>query len=153
MGIRPDYLPTSREVGAMLRTRTRLPGGQELGFFTNDTRPTDAEVDLLVAQAYEDLISRTQADIPEVLIGQFRQTLILATALRIELSYFPEQIATNRSPYDQYKTLYDEQWRVLTEALNDVADGGLQADGEGLGSGYPSYGGFPLTGIGMEFDW
>jgi hypothetical protein len=77
----------------------------------------------------------------------------LGVALEVELTYFPEQVATGRSPYEQLKALYDERFKQMLSLLGLDTDDSGTLDPGGLEGGYPSYGGFPTTAIGMEHPW
>jgi hypothetical protein len=74
----------------------------------------------------------------------------LYTAMLVELSYFPNQIGSDRSPYEKYKELYDEGMEALTEAIAENCDSG----GDGLsvgGDGPMPSSSFPCpSGIGSE---
>jgi hypothetical protein len=50
----------------------------------------------------------------------------------IELSYWPEQVRSDRSAYGEYRTLYDKQLVLLQEC---VQAGGGGADAGGVGTG------------------
>lgn len=153
-----DYQPTVESVAAFLRARTKTRGGAEAGTFSTEdaadkdiTRPTAAQVLVEVDNALSDVSGAIGVDIPEQYREQARRVAGLRAALLIELTYFPEQVATNRSPYAQLKELYDEYWENLLTAMGistDTGGGAIPVD-----AGYPSYGGFPATAIGMENPW
>ena len=146
--------PALTDLGAQLRAYTKDTSGTETGTFGAGTRPTGTEATDLIAQVFPIVRNKAGATIPVELAGQFKSVVVLATALRVGISYFPEQITTGRFPFQQIKDLLDQEWADFMEALTDMEDTGqLEADGPGTGSGYPSYGGFPTTAIGMEFPW
>lgn len=124
----PDWAPTVADVGALLRSRTKDTNGNELGTFTADTRPTDGQVTAIIATVAGDVETlAADAALPEtplVLYGSAKQLAVLATAMQVELSYFPEQVAQGRSPYDQLKALYDDRLDRYTKALASVGTGG-----------------------------
>lgn len=103
-----DYTPTVAQVGALLRARTKDTGGNELGTFTSATRPTDTEVNLLIAQAAGTLSTKAGDDIPAALFDEASQLAAIRAAMLVELSYFPEQIMTGRSTYPQLQELWIE---------------------------------------------
>lgn len=143
-----DWAPTVADVGAILRARTKDTNGVELGTFTADTRPTGTAVIALADLAVSDLVAEIGPDIPTELVPSARYLAALGTALMVELSYFPEDVAAGRSPYAELKALYDQRLVRLTDAVED-------ATGEGGTGGSPSYG-FPvnaggLVGWGTEF--
>jgi len=111
------YLPTLADVGAIMRARTKTVDGDEIGTFNDDTRPTGEEVHRIIMQAANDVTAPIDTDIP---VGAYRwatQAIIYRTAKLIEISYFPEQIATGRSPYPEYNALFDEAIGWLNTAV------------------------------------
>lgn len=120
-------------VGAILRARTRDTQGNEVGTFNDDTRPNGDQVLSLVAVAVSDLASMIGHDIEEMFWEQAAVVSSYKSAMLVELSYFPEQVATGRSPYAQLKELYDEALNGLKIAL-----AGAGTDLPGDGSGFPS---------------
>lgn len=150
-----EYTPTVEEVAALLRARTKTRGGSEAGTFNPEaatdaekTRPTEEQVDKLRDLALDKVSGVIGADIDADFHSMAKQTTALRTAMLIELSYFPEQVATQRSPYVQLKEMFDDCWSDLLSLMGI----GQDSDGDpvALGAGYPSYGGFPLTALGME---
>lgn len=101
-----DWRPSVADVGAILRARTKDTTGTELGTFTADTRPTAAEVELIIAQALSDVELEVGEELPDRLHDTARRTVALGAAVTIELSYWPEQVALGRSPYAQLLALY-----------------------------------------------
>lgn len=160
-----EFTPAIDDVGAILRTRTRLAGGQEAGTFlpaaaVPTTTPTAEQVTGLITDAVADLGAALGPDIPNApgadptaYRNAAKRLAALGAALGVELTYFPEQVATNRSPYPQLLERYNARRKTLLEAIVEV--GGGSGGGESVhgGAGSPSAGGFPLTGIGMEFPW
>lgn len=154
-----EYTPTVASVAAILRARTKTRGGKEAGTFNpasavgtaDETRPTEEQVILEISNSLGHISGIIGADIDERFQDSASRAAALRTALLIELSYFPEQVATGRSPYVQLKELYDEEWATLLDAmgLSPDAGGGVVAPD----AGYPSAGGFPTTAIGMETAW
>lgn len=150
-----DWRPSLPEVGALLRSRTRggvAEGGQTLGTFTAETTPTADEVESLISYATSSVASRIGlSPCTDALTARARGMAALYTAMLVELSYFPEQIGSDRSPYEKYKELYDEGMEALTEAIAEDCGGGgdgLSVDGDT--APLPA-GSFPCpTGIGSE---
>lgn len=142
-----DYTPEVVDVAAVLRTRTAGEYGVEAGDFTAQTRPTAAQVTSIIGLAVGDVGIRVGADLPEVLWPTARSLAVLRAAMKVELTYFPEQVATGRSPYAQMKEQYDEGIAALvTAAAQQVGAGGEAGsiDDEPM----PSYG-FPANAGGM----
>lgn len=121
-----DWAPAVADVGAVLRARTKDTNGNELGTFTPNTRPTDAQVTSLIDTAAGDLASVVGSDLPEVTWPLAGSVTSIGAAMLVELSYFPEQVATGRSPYDQLAALYEQRLGRLKgaviEAGGDVPD-------------------------------
>lgn len=155
-----DYTPEVPAVAAFLRARTKTEGGEEAGTFNpaaywtdnsgRGTRPTAEQATEQIANAIGDISGIVGEDIDERFHEPAKRVVALRAALLIELSYFPEQVATGRSPYAQLKELYDEAWGNLKSALGIDTDEGVVVPTD---AGYPSYGGFPETAIGMEHPW
>lgn len=127
----PGITPTLAEVGSLLRTRTRNSGGTELGTFTDDTRPTGSEVQNLIFSSVSEVQdSIGTADVPPQVEQAVKNTIILYTAMQIELTYFPEQVGSGKSPYNEYKGLYDERLPRLVKAVEraEAGDTGPSSD-------------------------
>lgn len=141
-----DWTPELAAVGALLRARTKDDDGNELGTFTADTRPTGEQVTALIPDALGDVASVVGNEIPEPLRSQARFVVALGTAMLVELSYFPEQVGTVTSPYDNLKVLYDERLARLRTAM-ESGDVDLPGVGE-PGSGDPqfAFGAMPIVG-------
>lgn len=152
------FIPVVGDVAAYLRARTKTVGGQEAGTFNSatvsdkdETRPTAEQVTVEIANAMGDLLGIIGTAFDPKYNEMVRRVGALRAALLIELAYYPEQVATGRSPYIQLKELYDELLGNLYSALGIVTgeDDVLVPED----AGYPSYGGFPTTAIGMEMPW
>jgi hypothetical protein len=103
-------LPTLVELGSdLLRTRTKDSVGNELGTFTPDTRPTDVQARTSIQKAARDVLAETGTDIPDSQVEYVRNLIAIKAAMYIELSYYPEQVASNRSPYSQYNDMFKSQ--------------------------------------------
>jgi hypothetical protein len=122
-----DWAPTVAAVGALLRSRTVDRGGNELGTFTAETRPTGDQVTDLIAQAGGTAASWAGADLAEPIWPMAAAYVAIRAALLVELTYFPEQVATGRSPYAELKALADEQRKDLAGAISEA--GGNPAGG------------------------
>lgn len=150
-----EYTPTVASVAAYLRARTKTRGGAEAGTFnlstvadTDKTRPTAEQVTEHIDDVIGEISGVIGIDVPEEQREPARRVAALGTAMLVELTYWPEQINSGRSPYPQLKALYDERWENLLTALGISTDAGGGA--VPVGAGYPSYGGFPTTALGME---
>lgn len=143
-----DWQPDVAAVGAILRARTKDRSNNELGTFTATTRPTEAQVVALIPEAQGDVASAVGAELPEDRWPAARLVAAIQTALLVELSYFPEQVATGRSPYAELKALYDERLGRLRESAEDAG-----IDVPGLGAGDPQYAFPPMPIVGWDGGW
>lgn len=153
-----EYTPDVDAVAAFIRARTKTKGGAEAGTFNlanvqdqDKTRPTAEGVQELIDSSVEDISGTIGEDIDPSFQKQASRVAALRTALLVELNYFPEQIVGGRSPYDRLKALLDEYWENLLTAMGISTDEGGGA--VSVDAGFPSYGGFPTTAIGMEHPW
>lgn len=92
----------------MLRARTKDSNGAEAGTFTANTRPSNIQATDLIANAAGTVSLSIGDDIPAKLFDEAKKVVAYLAAMLIELSYFPEQVSSERSAYQQYKDLYDE---------------------------------------------
>lgn len=122
-----DYTPDVASVGALLRARTRDTNGAEIGTFTEQTRPTGDQVLSLIRTAVGDLSSAVGSDLALEFHVAAQQLAVYRAAALIELSFYPEQVATGRSPYAQILALYDGALASLRLAIEA---GGGEVPGE-----------------------
>lgn len=152
-----DFTPTVSEVAAHLRARTKgnASSPTEQGTFNDHTRPTGEQVEVLIPKGVRKVASRIGAEIcvgdsPEKqveLYGDAQDLAAMWTAMQIELSYFPEQVGSSRSPYDQMRRAFDQDLAVLTQAVAE------HCGGKGGRSSSPAHS-FPAADvIGRETDW
>jgi hypothetical protein len=147
-----DWAPLVADVGAILRARTKDSNGNEPGTFTTATRPTGDQVDELIETAISDIESEV-GSVPDELQDAARRVAAIGTALLVELSFFPEQIATGRSPYDQLKELYDARFTRLKAQIDDVNAGGDVGGGSESEVPLPVYE-FPvINSLGWSTQW
>lgn len=103
-----NWKPDVDMVASFLRARTRDDEGVEVGTFNSDTRPTDEQVTSIIDTAAADMAGCSGDWIPDSLDPKSQGVIALRAAMIVELSYWPEQISTDQSPYAQLKELYDE---------------------------------------------
>jgi hypothetical protein len=154
-----NYTPTVQQVATKIRTRTRLgtvydnkPEGFIYGTFSPATNPTSAQVRDVIREAANIVSADLGREVPLRALAAARTVVALRAAMEIELSYYSEQVAAQRSSYPQLKELYDDAMKSTIEAILEAESGGDPEAGSG-DPGYPSYGGFPSTAIGMETNW
>ena len=95
--------------------------------WTADTRPTLEEVKGIIDTAVGELIATIGAETPIVCSKGATSTAALLAACLIELSYFPEQVRSDRSAYSQYKAMYDGQITALQNCIATGAGGEVGA--------------------------
>jgi hypothetical protein len=111
---------TSANVAALLRARTKDAGGRELGEWTTETRPTLTQVDEALVLA--DAVVQARAGVPvEACASAFNVAVVFEAACIIEKSYFPEQVESGRSQYDQLRAETD----ALLEGVRECQAGNL----------------------------
>lgn len=119
----PFAAPVADDVAALLRSRTKDGNGNELGTFTDATRPSLEAVEALIATAYGDVAAQTGANLSGRNAVAARSMIALRAAMLTELSYFPEQVRGDRSAYEQYARMYGEGMTALLEAVADAGEG------------------------------
>lgn len=139
------YVPSVAEVAAYIPARTKTEGGQEPGTFQpeaasegNRTRPTAEQVEALIPGGVRKVADKVGAAIcPAVdeetrawLEGSAQDLSALATALTIELRFFPEQVGSGQSPYKELLSQWESGIVTLQEAVSERCGGG---GGESVG--------------------
>lgn len=119
-----DYTPAVADVALFLRTRTRDANGAELGTFTSATRPTADSVTGIIADTMVNVEDDIGSDIDPRLWSSAKRVAALRAAMAVEVSYFSEQVAANRSVYPQLKEWYTEDLDKLNVAIVETAEGG-----------------------------
>jgi hypothetical protein len=142
-----DGTPDVSDVGALLRARTKDLNGAELGTFNDDTRPTGAQAQALCVHASDEVYAELgpYANLAASIKFSARRLVALRAAMLIELSYFPEQVRSDKSAYERYRELYEATLPRLREAARETADGDDAQPGDSL---LPKYG-FPADAGGM----
>jgi hypothetical protein len=124
--------PSVEEVSILERTRTvgLTSGGlggdtsaSDVTVFGTDTRPTAAEVELIIDQAVEAVVAQVPPAVPVVYYGQIRHFAALYAAVLIEGSFFRESL--DEGSVDLYRDLLTVGVPRLAAAIEDeVAEEG-----------------------------
>lgn len=117
--------PTVAEVGALVRKRTRLPGGTEVGTFDHRTRPTASEVEPLIAKAARHVsinIGERFEDWTPGLLETAKDAVASFAALYVEQSYYGEGSSPDNGDADQLGRIARE---TLAALLRDGGRGRL----------------------------
>ena len=111
---------TPANVAALLRARTKDGGGVEVGEWTADTRPTAEQVDETILLARGIVEARVGSPV-DACLGAFEVAVCFEAACIIEKSYFPEQVESGRSQYDQLRAEAD----TIVQGVKDCQAGNL----------------------------
>lgn len=125
-----SWYPTVDTVGAILRARTKDSAGAEVGTFNTDTRPTAAEVDLYLQMAAASLWWCAGPWLPNTLWATSNYLIAIRAAMHVELSYWPEQIETDQSPYKELRLLFEAQWAQLCQVADNYRPDDVIPPGE-----------------------
>src|SRR5215472_5372654 len=134
-----EWTPTLQDVGHVILSRTRDDNGNVLGTFTDVTQPTDDEARIIIQQAVDDCIPLLGTDIPDELIGEAQHVCAIRAAMYIEITFYANEVAVNRSVYPELKVLFDEKVKTLSQAIISVEAGGDIADAAAGAGGTPKY--------------
>lgn len=149
------FTPTCAEVALHMMARLEDELGNETGEeFTDETNPTKRQIEALIPKGVRKVASRIGTTICEggdpdkqrELYADARDLAALATAIRAERSYFPEQVGSERSPYKQMLDEWKEGMEALTEAVSEHCGGG---DGLSVGGGAAG----PVSSFPEPSDW
>lgn len=153
--------PTVEDIGALLRARTQNDDDDEIGTFDDTTRPTGEEVDRIINMATSVVLSRTGSlntppmicDTAADLRTNAQTAVSMLASMLVELTYFPEQVASNRSAYEDYRDLWTSMMTSLIDAAKECRAGEIVPEtSENPG---PSWS-FPIDGgglIGWQTQW
>lgn len=115
-----DIACTVDDVAAIIRSRTKDSAGNEVGTFTADTRPTDAQCEVAIEHAVV-LVHTKVGYIGDTCAALATGVVAIGAAAEIELSYFPEQSRSDRSVY----TFLNTRWEQGLEGLALCVSGQL----------------------------
>lgn len=125
----PEWTPSVAEVAALIRARTKIPGGGEAGTFNTSTRPTANEAEAVIAQAVDHVAAAIGGDpCTESLKESAGAAASLLAAVIIETSYWPEQAEARGSAAARLEKLFDSRMKSLTSAVAEQCGG--QGEGE-----------------------
>ena len=119
--------PTVDDVAAIIRARTKDSNGNEIGTFTDETRPTSAQAQ----EAIDHQVTLLHTKVGTVGPGCSAVAQMCAAygaAAEIELSYFPEQARSDRSPYTYLVARYDEYLNGLVACVSGDLPDSLNPD-------------------------
>jgi hypothetical protein len=150
----PDpRLPTVEDIGAILRARTQDIHDDEIGTFNDETRPTAVDVERLILIASGNVYGRTgdmsglECEDADTLRETAKGNVAILAAMLVELSFFPEQVQSNRSAFEFYRDMWNDQMTSLIDAVAECRTGEVTPD-DGGQPGNASWG-FPVDMGGM----
>lgn len=143
-----DYTPDPNDVAVLLRSRTGDSGGNEAGIFTDSTTPTRAQVESQIKDVVDEVYPKFGQDIPDALGSEkdalrrtAKRAVVLGAAALVEISFFPEQVATGRSPYKLHQERYEKAVKDVERGVADIAAGDEPGTDDNsqvaLGDGFP----------------
>jgi hypothetical protein len=110
--IRPDV----GDIAALENSRTAAGGGDEIGEFTDETRPTAAQVDLLIDQAIDAVLMQLPTRFPDTYYVRVKHGVSLYTAILLEGSYFREE--DNTGSLGVWQSLFTSHMTALITNIN-----------------------------------
>lgn len=144
-----SWYPTVQDLAAMLPARAtgRFAGGGTVG--TASTFPDSSRVQAAIDRAASVVVM--QIGNPDTIPAKFHAAIssiiILRTALTLEPSAWPEQARPDKSAWEQFKLLYDEELPALLAVIRlDAEDGDTGDGGASTAFALPLYS-FPPPGI------
>lgn len=129
--VEAEYYPTLAQVARHLASRTRDQYGAIRGTFDDKTSPKGGLVSSLIPEAAEKVADVVGDVVPDEFLDDARNLVALRTAMQVELDFFPDQINTNRSPYQQLSDLFDKESALLAQAIERYTLDGRQPTGPG----------------------
>jgi len=121
-GVRPSV----DDIAVWLRARTKDSFGNEVGTFDSETRPTDVQVEAEIDKALAQVLMRLPPveHLPPELVPAICDCVACRTAIRIERSYYPEQVRTDRSAYAEMIAECTSDLDVLVARSKELVTGG-----------------------------
>ena len=115
-------------------------------------RRTLDQVTELIDLAVVDVAAVIGTEIGEKVVEAAASTTATLAAMKVELSYFPQQIGTDRSPYEVLERMYRRQIEALVPAVEQAADD--ETIGAAAGANAPAFS-FPdaSSRIGLSTQW
>lgn len=134
------WAPTVEEVAALIRARTKVAGGVELGTFRDPqadprvagTRPTASEVRHLISQAVRRVQSELGGADPcsRELREDARGLAAIRAAMMVEQSYYPEQTTAAGSSFQSLRALWRDDIGTLRKAVDEECGSGSAGPGD-----------------------
>jgi len=124
------WRPSTNDVAALISARTVIPGGQRIGEFTDETRPTEEQVERVINLAVRTVATQTSANpCTAPLRADARTVAAYLAAALVEQSYWPEQSISAQSTYAGLIKIADTNLEKLEERV-EANCGGEGEEGE-----------------------
>jgi hypothetical protein len=142
MSTEPPAVPeaTPEDVAALLTARTKDSDGNELGVWTEDTRPTREQVQARIDIA-RTLIRDDAGPIPPTCMEGAESTVALLASMLTEAAFWPEQTQSNQSTYERLRDIFldarEGLQRCLDNTLGSATAYDLDTSGLDLGGVWP----------------
>jgi hypothetical protein len=140
---------TPTGVAALLPTRTKGQFGGS-GTWDDTTTPTLPQVEEICAWATSRIADKLRVSEAHDIcvdgpIELAEEVATIRAAMRVELTYFANQLRTDQSPYKTLKEEYEDGLKDMLDQYRDTCPGAEGGDGTGpLGEEMPS-GSFPVS--------
>lgn len=108
-----SYAPSVQQVATLIRARTKDDSDNEIGTFNANTRPTAQQVEDTILLIIGNLTGCVGDWLPTWLHVKSQAAIAYGAAATIELSFWPEQIANDDSPYKELRKLFLEEQKEL----------------------------------------
>jgi len=138
-GIPIEWIPTLPDVAGVNLIRTRDNNGKLQNTFNDATIPDADQARSCIDKAVNNVRPLIGTDIPEDLIQEAQDVVAIRAMMYIELSFFGNEVAQNRSIYPQLKVLFDEKVKSLAAAIQAEEAGESPLDALAGAGGLPEY--------------
>lgn len=128
------WRPTVDDVAALIRARTKDASGNEIGTFTDQTRPTDVEVEMLITNGCAKIASLVGWEFPADANAEAQHLAAIVAACEVELSYFPEQIRTDRSAYANLWAIFQDDRQAFIDYVAAITPAGTSSIASKIGT-------------------
>jgi hypothetical protein len=115
------WYPSLDRIAAIIRARLKNRLSGEDVTWSDSTRPTAAQVRELIPVASVDILPciGDPTALPVKYHDAVSAVVAIRTAMLIELGFFPEQVAADRSAYNEYVTFYTMAKSSICQVMAD----------------------------------
>jgi hypothetical protein len=117
--------PSIKDVATIIRSRTRSQtSGIQEGTFNENTKPDATQAQKEIRDALDELLTEIGIEeIPDSVAPQVRSLVAFLAAANIELSYYNEQVAANKSSYQLLMGRYEKRLPRVVKAVERALEG------------------------------